>query len=180
MYNYLRKPVEKVATIKGRIKAISVSKERGTQKTNVPKAELKTDFGIVGDAHSGNWHRQVSLLGIESIDKMIAKGEKLITDTVSSIKIDLYIDGKLSEGTRYSEIFPMSSITCGDYLDGAYWILNKATIEPLLPGEHEVRVVYTFLREITDGYDFNSDGKLDTYGPESSFYQQYTIVVNKP
>jgi MOSC domain-containing protein YiiM len=66
--------VEKVATIRGRIKAISVSKERGTQKTNVSRAELQADFGIIGDAHSGNWHRQVSLLGFESIDKMAAKG----------------------------------------------------------------------------------------------------------
>jgi cyclic pyranopterin phosphate synthase len=85
--------VEKVATIKGRIKAISVSKERGTQKTNVPKAEMKTDFGIVGDAHSGNWHRQVSLLGIESIDKMIAKGAKVtpgnFAENITTEGIDL-------------------------------------------------------------------------------------------
>jgi len=66
-----------VATIKGRIKAISVSKEKGTQKTNVPTAELQADYGIIGDAHSGNWHRQVSLLGLESIDKMIAKGAEV-------------------------------------------------------------------------------------------------------
>ena len=82
-----------MATIKGRIKAISVSKERGTQKTNVPKAELKTDFGIVGDAHSGNWHRQVSLLGIESIDKMIAKGAKVtpgnFAENITTEGIDL-------------------------------------------------------------------------------------------
>ncbi len=63
-----------MATIKGRIKAISVSMQKGTQKTNVPEAELKTDFGIVGDAHAGKWHRQVSLLALESIEKMIAKG----------------------------------------------------------------------------------------------------------
>ena len=63
-----------MATIEGRIKAISVSKERGTRKVNVPKAELKADFGVVGDAHAGNWHRQVSLLAVESIDKMIANG----------------------------------------------------------------------------------------------------------
>ncbi|MCP4262093.1 MAG: MOSC domain-containing protein [Planctomycetes bacterium] len=63
--------------MKGRIKAISVSKEKGTQKTNVPMAELKADFGIIGDAHSGNWHRQVSLLGLESIHKMVAKGAKV-------------------------------------------------------------------------------------------------------
>ncbi|NQT02003.1 MAG: MOSC domain-containing protein [Planctomycetes bacterium] len=63
--------------MKGRIKAISVSKEKGTQKTNVPTAELQADYGIIGDAHSGNWHRQVSLLGLESIDKMIAKGAEV-------------------------------------------------------------------------------------------------------
>jgi len=69
--------VEKVAATKGRIKAISVSKEKGTQKVNVPEAELRADFGIIGDAHSGNWHRQISLLAAESIDKMTAKGAKV-------------------------------------------------------------------------------------------------------
>lgn len=63
-----------MATIKGRVKAISVSKTKGTKKTNVPEAEVKIDFGIVGDAHGGNWHRQISLLAIESIDTMIEMG----------------------------------------------------------------------------------------------------------
>ena len=66
-----------MATTKGTIKAISISQERGTQKTNVPKAELKVDFGIVGDAHAANWHRQVSLLAVESIDKMVAAGAEV-------------------------------------------------------------------------------------------------------
>jgi cyclic pyranopterin phosphate synthase len=93
MYNYLRKPAEKVAITRGKIRAISVSKERGTQKTNVPRADLRTDFGIVGDAHSGNWHRQVSLLGIESINKMIAKGAKVtpgnFAENITTEGIDL-------------------------------------------------------------------------------------------
>lgn len=63
-----------MATTKGRIKAISISKNRGTQKYNVPAAQLKAGFGIEGDAHAGDWHRQVSLLAEESIDKMRAKG----------------------------------------------------------------------------------------------------------
>jgi MOSC domain-containing protein YiiM len=63
-----------VGTIKGTIKAISISKDRGTKKYNVPTAELKASFGIAGDAHAGDWHRQVSLLGEESIEKMRAKG----------------------------------------------------------------------------------------------------------
>jgi len=66
-----------VATIKGQIKAISISAKKGTKKTNVPKAEVKIDFGIVGDAHGGNWHRQISLLAIESINKMIEMGTKV-------------------------------------------------------------------------------------------------------
>jgi len=63
-----------VAAIKGRIRAISVSKQKGMQKVNVPGAELRHDFGIVGDAHAGNWDRQISLLDIECIDIMAAKG----------------------------------------------------------------------------------------------------------
>jgi cyclic pyranopterin phosphate synthase len=63
-----------VVTTKGRIKAISVSEKKGIPKTNVPRAELKSDFGIVGDAHAGLWHRQISLLASESIDKMVARG----------------------------------------------------------------------------------------------------------
>ena len=63
-----------MAAIKGRIRAISVSKTKGTQKVNVPGAELRADHGIVGDAHAGNWDRQISLLDIECIDIMVAKG----------------------------------------------------------------------------------------------------------
>ena len=66
-----------MAAIKGAINAISISKEKGTQKVNVPEAELGAGFGIIGDAHAGNWHRQVSLLAVESIDKMVAKGAKV-------------------------------------------------------------------------------------------------------
>jgi len=62
---------------RGRIKAISISKEKGTRKANVPEAQLRADFGIIGDAHAANWHRQVSLLAVESIDKMAAKGAKV-------------------------------------------------------------------------------------------------------
>lgn len=82
-----------MAIIKGVIKAISVSKEKGTQKTNVPGAELKADFGIIGDAHAGRWHRQVSLLAVESIDKMLAMGAKVapgdFAENITTEGIDL-------------------------------------------------------------------------------------------
>jgi cyclic pyranopterin phosphate synthase len=101
--------VEKVAIIEGRIKAISVSKEKGTQKVNVPIAELKADFGVVGDAHAGNWHRQVSLLAVESIDKMIAKGanvspgnfaENITTEGIELLELSVGSKLKLGESVE--------------------------------------------------------------------------------
>ena len=84
---------------RGRIKAISISKEKGTRKANVPEAQLRADFGIIGDAHAANWHRQVSLLAAESIDKMAAKGAKVspgdFAENITTEGIDLL---KLSVG----------------------------------------------------------------------------------
>ena len=60
--------------MKAEVIAICCSKQKGEQKTPVTSAVVKADFGIVGDAHAGNWHRQVSLLAQESIDKMRRKG----------------------------------------------------------------------------------------------------------
>ena len=60
--------------MKAKVYAVSVSEKKGTKKTNVASAELKEIFGIIGDAHAGKWHRQVSLLAKESIGKMKEKG----------------------------------------------------------------------------------------------------------
>ena len=54
--------------------SINISKKKGTIKTPLSEAQLIEGFGIEGDAHGGNWHRQISLLGRESIDKMIEAG----------------------------------------------------------------------------------------------------------
>jgi molybdopterin adenylyltransferase len=99
--------VEKVAAIKGRIRAISVSKQKGMQKANVPGAELRTDHGIVGDAHAGDWDRQISLLEIECIDMMVAKGAKVspgdFAENITTEGIDLAaskLGDKLRLGTE--------------------------------------------------------------------------------
>ena len=55
------------------ILAICISEKKGTQKQPVLKAELKVDWGIVGDAHAGNWHRQISLLSQISVERMQKK-----------------------------------------------------------------------------------------------------------
>lgn len=57
-----------------KILAVSISPNKGMQKENQPEVMVKENFGIIGDAHAADWHRQVSLLAQESIDKMLAKG----------------------------------------------------------------------------------------------------------
>ena len=63
----------------GKLLAICTSPKRGTVKTEVPSAVLTPEWGIVEDAHGGNWHRQVSMLSAEKIE-----GEKPVPPVVST------------------------------------------------------------------------------------------------
>lgn len=56
-----------------KIAAICISEVRGIQKHEIPEAFLRADHGIEGDAHAGNWHRQVSLLSAESVEGLQKK-----------------------------------------------------------------------------------------------------------
>ena len=56
------------------ILSINISKKKGIMKHPISEARLLKGFGIEGDAHGGDWHRQVSLLSQSSVDKMTAKG----------------------------------------------------------------------------------------------------------
>lgn len=53
---------------------VSISNKKGMRKVNIKEAILIENYGIKDDAHAGNWHRQVSLLALESIEKIRAKG----------------------------------------------------------------------------------------------------------
>ena len=57
-----------------KIVSIAISKKKGTPKVQVGKASLLEDHGLKGDAHAGPWHRQVSFLAAESIEKARKKG----------------------------------------------------------------------------------------------------------
>jgi MOSC domain-containing protein YiiM len=72
----------------GIVEAVCISIEKGTVKNTVGSAVIKASWGIEGDAHAGDWHRQVSLLAGESIDAVREKlpelqygmfGENLVT-----------------------------------------------------------------------------------------------------
>ena len=61
----------------GIVKAICISEKRGTQKHSIDRVDLTTEWGIVGDAHGGNWHRQISLLSFEKIEEFKLKGAEI-------------------------------------------------------------------------------------------------------
>lgn len=58
----------------GVIVAVCTSPDKGMRKKNVGSGKLVVNYGLEGDAHGGPWHRQVSLLAMESIEKMRSKG----------------------------------------------------------------------------------------------------------
>ena len=97
---------------KGKVKAVCISKEKGVQKHEVDEVYLKVDHGIVGDAHAGNWHRQVSLLAAESIaktqkalDYKLANGdfaENIVTEGL--VLFTLPVGTKLQIGEAEGEI----------------------------------------------------------------------------
>ena len=78
---------------KGKVIAVSISDKKGVKKRNVESVKLKENFGIISDAHAGNWHRQVSLLAKESIEKMRNKGLKVgpgdFAENITTEGIDL-------------------------------------------------------------------------------------------
>ena len=58
----------------GRILAVCASPARGTEKRRVGAGRFTPEWGLVGDAHGGDWHRQVSLLSAEKIKAFNARG----------------------------------------------------------------------------------------------------------
>lgn len=86
----------------GRVLGICISERRGTQKKEVEEAVLKENWGIEGDAHAGNWHRQVSLLSFEKIEDFRAKGADV---DFGAFGENLIVEGynlrKLPVGTRF-------------------------------------------------------------------------------
>lgn len=61
----------------GKILGICMSEKRGTQKQKVIQATLRPHWGIEGDAHAGNWHRQVSILAVEQIQDFQSRGAQI-------------------------------------------------------------------------------------------------------
>lgn len=87
----------------GVLKGICVSKKRGTKKVEVAEAMLVENYGIEGDAHAGNWHRQVSLLSLEKIEAFREKGAQVsFGDFGENLIIDGFDFRSLPVGTIFT------------------------------------------------------------------------------
>ena len=87
--------------IKGRILAVCQSREKGTVKKEIGSGVLIENYGLENDAHAGKWHRQISLLGIESINKMKCNGFKIkFGDFAENLTTENIILPELPLGTK--------------------------------------------------------------------------------
>jgi len=89
-----------------KIMSIAVSKRKGTRKDVVEEALLIKEHGLQGDAHAGEWHRQVSFLAVESIEKAKASGlsvsfgdfaENIATEGIDWVNVPVGVRFRLGE-----------------------------------------------------------------------------------
>ena len=78
------------------IEAICISTKKGRVKKPVRQAEFRENHGIVGDAHAGDWHRQVSLLPLESINIMREK--------IPNLTDGAFAENLITRGLDYSSV----------------------------------------------------------------------------
>jgi len=93
------------------VKSVCISENKGERKKPVDSVHLRENHGIVGDGHAGDWHRQVSLLAQESIDKMrklgldVNAGDFAENITTSGIElVSLPIGTRLQVGETLLEV----------------------------------------------------------------------------
>ena len=86
----------------GIVKAVCISEKKGTQKVSIGSARFIENYGIEGDAHAGNWHRQVSLLSYEKIEAFKEAGAPIHDGSFGENLIVSGFDFKtLPVGTRF-------------------------------------------------------------------------------
>lgn len=120
-----------------KVLSVNVSEKKGTRKVAVPELELKKDVGIVGDAHAGKWHRQVSLLADESVEKVRTTIPGLtpgaFAENINTEGICLYelpVGTKLRIGSALCEVTQIGK-QCHD--DGC--AIKRATGDCVMPRE---------------------------------------------
>ena len=133
--------------MKGKVRAVCISDRKGMIKKNVGSGVLRVDWGLEGDAHAGNWHRQVSLLAWESIETMRAKGLKVkegsFAENITTEGLELPtlpIGTRLQLGTALVEVTQIGKVChtpCAIYYAAGDCVMPREGIfvKVLEPGE---------------------------------------------
>jgi molybdopterin adenylyltransferase len=138
-------------TQKGKVLAVNISEDKGTKKTNVHSCALLKDFGLKGDAHAGPWHRQVSLLANESIEKMRANGlnvgygdfaENITTKGVDLVHLPIGTEIRIGNSVllRVTQIGKECHERCAIYYQAGDCVMPKEGIFAEVVSEGEVNV----------------------------------------
>ena len=130
-----------------KILAVCISEHKGEQKHAVKSVTLKQDYGIIGDAHAGKWHRQISLLAVESVERLAkvtgmnfpagAFAENILTQGI--LLHDLQVGTKIKIGSSLCEITQIGKECHNDCA------IRKAAGDCVMPREG------IFAKVLTDG-----------------------------
>ncbi len=141
----------------GAVVAVCVSDRKGVVKNPIPVGVLRVDWGLENDAHAGNWHRQVSLLAMESIQQMQAKGLKVrpgsFAENITTQGLVLHtlpVGTQLRLGTALVEVTQIGKIChdkCAIYYAAGDCVMPREGIfvKVLEPGEVRVGDVVEIL-----------------------------------
>jgi MOSC domain-containing protein YiiM len=136
---------------KGRVLAVNISEEKGTRKTNIQSCALLKDFGLKGDAHGGPWHRQVSLLANESIEKMRVMGldvsygdfaENITTEGLDLVHLPIGTEIRIGNSAllRVTQIGKECHERCAIYYQAGDCVMPREGIFAEVLNEGEVKV----------------------------------------
>ena len=136
---------------RGKVLAVNISEGKGMKKTNIQSCALLKDFGLKGDAHAGPWHRQVSLLANESIEKMRVKGlnvsygdfaENITTAGVDLVHLPIGTEIRVGNSVllRVTQIGKECHTRCAIYYQAGDCVMPKEGIFAEVVKEGEVEV----------------------------------------
>ena len=139
------------AVQKGKVLAVNISKDKGTKKTNIQSCLIVKESGLKGDAHAGPWHRQVSLLANESIQKMKSKGlnvgygdfaENITTKGVDLVRLPVGAEIRIGDRVllRVTQIGKECHERCAIYYQAGDCVMPKEGIFAEVVKEGEVKV----------------------------------------
>ncbi len=128
------------------VEAVCTSHKKGIVKREQEKVVLQENFGIEGDAHAGDWHRQISLLAGESIDT--------VKETLPTLKNGAFAENIITRGLDLTQLSIGDRLKIGDSIileitqigkecHNSGCAIKKATGDCIMPKEGLFAIVVT-------------------------------------